>query len=127
MRRRSVTSRFEVEEQAQLREAFVSALEHLRDPAFTPPHVDPKRLDHEISRRMACIATNQAIPPKDDGPLRGFVSRAGIRKTQAAWLPYRDTFVALIQKQRPNTDVSPWRAWLNQARIEQLREFSDGC
>ena len=117
---------FVMGEQDQLEASFVDAIEQLHDPGFVPEAADPKAIDKQLSAWTKRISTCKYMAQSELG-MPGFITRAGIRETQRAWLAYREAFVALAMKAKPKSSADAWRAWLTEARLKQLQELGASC
>jgi len=112
---------FGIEEQARLEDEFVAALEQLRSAAFPPTSAAPA----DISATLARIARCKHLAAME--PMAGAITRAGIRRTQARWLAYREAFIALALKLHPDQKREAFEIWLDQVRLRQLTELASGC
>ncbi|HEY3494133.1 MAG TPA: hypothetical protein VGK73_05580 [Polyangiaceae bacterium] len=115
-----------IAEEAALEDGYVASLEKLRDPKFLPQAAEPRQLESRMAEVMARIMACKALRNVPE-ELTGAVTSAGISKTQRRWLGYREAFVALAAKVRPDTERTAWRAWVTAARLEQLEELSGLC
>ena len=113
-------------EQASLDDELVNMLEQLHDPSFTPPSLDPKPLEKTLASLLSRIAHCKNLADVEK-LVPGTIQRAGIQKTQAAWVLYRAAFVALALKLHPSSKREAWLALLAQKRIAQLEPLAEGC
>jgi hypothetical protein len=116
-----------IEEQARLEEQLVKALEQLRDPTFPGAVGEAVTLEGEMRVALGRIATCKSYAEMEKLGLAGAVTRAGIRRTHDAWLPYRSAFVVLALAVRPGSKPEVWRAWLSADRLQLLKELARGC
>jgi hypothetical protein len=56
----------------------------------------------------------------------GTVTPEGVRVTERSWIAYREAWVALGAKVRPDVRADAWRAWLTVDRSAMLRCFTGG-
>ena len=54
---------------------------------------------------------------------QGSVTMVGIRKTERAWIRYRDAWVAFGQIRYPAMSAESWKTWLTLERTKMLREL----
>jgi uncharacterized protein YecT (DUF1311 family) len=57
----------------------------------------------------------------------GTIRKAGVEKTQRAWLAYRDTMELFGSIKYPGVPASGWRALLTSRRLQQLSELNDAA
>jgi len=117
---------FSIAEQASLEDELVNLLEQLHDPSFTPPSLDPKPLEKTLASLLSRIARCKSLADVEK-LVPGTIQRAGIQKTQTAWVPYRAAFIALALKLHPSSKREAWLALLDQKRIAQLEPLAEGC
>ena len=116
----SARGAFVVDERADLEEWLTEALEALARGRQPPAKSDSlQAADAELNRVYSAIQ-------KNDGFDYGTVTRTGIRATQRLWTRYRDAFVALAAKTRPDVPADAWRAWLTTERMRMLTDFAGG-
>lgn len=107
----------QIEEESSLRKVFLSAVEeceHEKLPRFSAQQA--AAADGELNAIYMKIQTKSDFSS-------GTVTREGIKKTQRAWLKYRDAWVAFGQQKYPGVDADSWKAWLTGQRVEMLKEF----
>jgi hypothetical protein len=104
-----------IEEGARLREAFASSVEAL---VAGPPTWRFGAADYAAADRKLNEAYRNAISAE---PL-GTVTPDGIRKTQRAWLPYRDAWAAFGRALHPGVPLVGWKAWITEERTAMLEE-----
>ncbi|MFZ5892359.1 MAG: hypothetical protein ACOY0T_14970 [Myxococcota bacterium] len=113
---------FQIEEEQKLADAQVELLEKLPDPAF--PRADgDKSTEAELKRLYESAVKN--LPQKTDMDLPGQIAAAGVKKTQRIWLQYREAWIALGIKVRPDKPREVWSDVLTRARIAMLKELAD--
>lgn len=54
----------------------------------------------------------------------GTITREGVKKTQRAWIKYRNAWLEFARQKYPQVQSESWEAWLTQQRIEMLKEFT---
>ena len=112
-----------VGQQATLEDDHVTTLEHLADPAFTPPAGDAAAAERDLQetydRLMKCKKTRAGLP--------GRRQRRRDREAELLWLPYREAWISLVTETRPTARRDTWKAWLTAKRTAMLRELKDGC
>ncbi len=74
--------------------------------------------DHELNQVYQYIEKNTHFS-------YGTISRQGIKKTQLAWLKYRDAWVDFGKTKYPQIDPQSWQTWLTKKRITMLQELQD--
>jgi hypothetical protein len=104
-----------IEEGARLREAFASSVEGL---VAGPPTWRFDAAEYAAADRELNEAYREAISSK---PL-GTVTPDGIRKTQRAWLPYRDAWADFGRALHPGVPAFGWKAWITKERTQMLEE-----
>jgi hypothetical protein len=122
----TLRARFSIEERGKLEDDFVELLEQLHDSALLPEKRDVQPLQQSLGRLTSRIASCKNLADMEK-ILPGTVSRAGIRKTQAAWQAYRAAFAALVGKLRPANQRGAWLELFDQKRVAQLEQLADGC
>ncbi|HMA91067.1 MAG TPA: hypothetical protein VKP30_00205, partial [Polyangiaceae bacterium] len=73
---------------------------------------------------MSCVESRAA---KDAPRWVGLPSSKGVRETERLWLVYREAFVQLVTKVRPDADIGPWRVWITEKRNDMLRLIRSEC
>jgi len=117
----------QIEEKARLEDELVNMLDRLRDSTFVPTGADLASFDdNEMTSLLTRVAHCSAMI-QSEREVPGAISRSGIRKTQLAWVGYRNAFGSLALKVRPATTRKTWERWLNEQRLRQLRELAQGC
>ena len=104
----------QVEEEASLRDGLLSSLTQFatgRLPQFTAEQF--RQADAELNSVYHSLQTAQ--------PDFGTVSSDGVRKTEQAWIEYRDSWVTFGAQKYPHVSAESWKTWLTQARITMLR------
>src|SRR5215471_17613623 len=109
---------FVTEERAKLEDGYIATLAKLRKKTFSPPAGDFKEKDQELNRTYHRLMS--ATDAGDDALPMTTVTRAGIRATQRLWISYRDAFVVLATKVRPEVASDVWKAWLTDERTKML-------
>jgi len=81
-----------------------------------------KQADAELNR--VYLRVLQALKPDKDGyaPM-GSVRPDGVRRAEAAWIPYRDAWVAFGKVKYPAVSADAWRTELTRQRTGKLREM----
>ena len=65
---------------------------------------------------------------KDKPPsILGEVEAAGIKKTELAWIPYREAWLSLVAEAKQGAKREAWKAWFAEKRTKMLEELRDGC
>jgi hypothetical protein len=113
-----------ISERSHLEDALVAKLEQLKDPAFAPPAADSAELEKRLKTLVSSWNTDQDLAQMER-LFPAAVSRAGMHRTQASWLVYRQAFVALATKLRPGSKPDAWRAFLDQERLAQIDHTPD--
>jgi hypothetical protein len=61
---------------------------------------------------------------RNEGDLNsGSITMAGIRRTELAWIKYRDPWVNFGRVKYPSVPAAAWKTWLTRERIKMLREI----
>lgn len=78
-------------------------------------------LDHELNAvyRRTRADLQAAAAASEYSPF-GTVDADGVRRTQRAWLRYREAWVVFAAARWPDAAADAWRAWLTHARIGAL-------
>jgi hypothetical protein len=113
----------QIAERARLEDAFVSALERVHDSGFPEKTRDPRAVEAEHDalylRLIECPRIAATVP--------GAVTLNGVRNTERLWISYRDAWVALGTRARPDSSPDLWRSWATRERTTMLRELATGC
>lgn len=107
-----------IEEQESLQNDFLSSLEEFSNGHF--PHyseAQAAQYDQELNKIYQQIEKNTEFS-------MGSITRQGIKKTQLAWLKYRDTWVNFGKIKYPQINPQDWQTWLTQQRITMLQELN---
>ncbi|HVU04535.1 MAG TPA: hypothetical protein VHE30_22410 [Polyangiaceae bacterium] len=115
----------EARERATLDDAYVSALEQVRNPSFPPGDQDPKTAESELDRVFLRLM-NCSNVPETEGATSGAISRANIRNTERLWREYRDAWAELGVAVRSDGGSGRWRAWAARERTRMLAGLADG-
>lgn len=104
---------FTIRERAALEESFVAGLELLVDDKAPKAGALPRadKALNEVYGKVMKLADFEY----------GTVTKDGIKKTQRAWIKYRDAWVALVKASNGAADT--WSAWLTEERTKMLAEF----
>lgn len=108
----------EIEEQASLRDDFLTALQQLttgKFPLYTPQQV--VQLDQQLNAVYQQIENNRDFSV-------GTIDRAGVQKTQRSWLKYREAWVEFGKVKYPQVNAQTWRAWMTEKRIQMLQDLA---
>ena len=95
---------FTIEESATLKDDFHSDLERIEN---TLPQYSQKQFNTVDSKLNKTYKEIQ----NDTDFYHGTVSRDGIKKSQRAWLKYRDAWLNFGKIQHPNVSAESWKAW----------------
>jgi hypothetical protein len=115
----------QVEERTKLEDAYVAALEQFTSvqlPEERAGNSDRTELVVLYQRLMECRGFQAA-----GQQMMGAISTTGIEKTHQQFQFYREAWIALGLKVRPNTKRGEWYAWITRPRIEMLKELATGC
>ncbi len=104
-----------IEEGARLREAFVSSVEAL---VASPPRWRFAEADYRVADRALNEAYRRAIRAE----ALGTVTPDGIRRTQRAWLSYRDAWAVFGRALHPDVPAVGWKTWITRERTGMLAE-----
>lgn len=108
---------FQFEEETRLRNDLALSIEKYERREF-PTYTSDQLItaDKELNDLYAKIQKNKT-------PSWGTTTKEGIKKTQRAWLKYRDAWVDFAQQKYPEVLAVSWKTWLTQNRITMLEEF----
>jgi uncharacterized protein YecT (DUF1311 family) len=107
----------QIDEQAALRKGLLTLLQHAADghlPVYTTQQ--SADADRRLNKIYQDIQNNQDFS-------MGTVDRAGIKKTQFAWLKYRDAWVTFGKIKYPQISVDTWKTLLTEQRIKMLQDL----
>lgn len=108
---------FQIEERDSLENQLIASLQKINAgqlPNFTESQFQAKDLElNKIYRQIQAQKDFTA----------GTVTPSGIKKTQQAWLKYRDAWVEYGTTKYPDIKAESWQAWLTAQRIEMLKEY----
>jgi uncharacterized protein YecT (DUF1311 family) len=90
-------------------------------PAFTA--ADFSKLDQRLN---SVYQTFMRVPNLSETMI-GTVKQVDVKKTQRAWLVYRDALVAFGAVRYPKVTAAAWKALLTERRIQQLAEFAEAA
>jgi hypothetical protein len=107
----------QIEEGAALERSFDELLTRLEGAGVPPASAD--------ALGAADRALNEAYGRimKAEDPVAGTITRAGVRRTERAWLKYRDEWPAFARLKFPGADPRGIKAWLTRERVEMLQAF----
>lgn len=112
-----LTITFEVQEMAFLENNFIEMLQKAEAgeiAGFSPD--DVKRIDADLNDAYVQTQTGKTAA-------WGTVTRDDIKGTQAAWVRYREAWVAFGKKKYPKVSEAMVKTWLTQQRREMLEKF----
>ncbi|MES1954087.1 hypothetical protein SAHY_05873 [Salinisphaera hydrothermalis EPR70] len=121
---------FEIEQEQHLRQVFEHLLDRLEKERWpTDKAADYTAADKQLNAVYARIMAMHAAPD-ERGPYGSAdslpwttVTHAGIRKTERAWLHYREAWVAFAAQRYPGLPADALRAVLTRQRIDELTPF----
>jgi uncharacterized protein YecT (DUF1311 family) len=61
----------------------------------------------------------------DETDQRTGISVDAVKKTQRAWIKFRDAWVAFAKEKFPSTNPEVWLLWLTQNRTKMLLEINE--
>lgn len=94
------------------------------EPGFT----DPRWFEQVAIRRSILFWVFAVLfAACDRRATREPVPNSASASTQRLWLPYREAWVALGAKVRPDTHGDGWRVWITRKRTRMLTELAAGC
>jgi hypothetical protein len=104
-----------IEEHARLREAFASSVQAFMagPPTWGFGAAEYAAADRELNEAYRNAMSSESL---------GTVTPDGIRKTQRAWLPYRDAWAEFGRVLHPKVPAVGWKAWITKERTEMLAE-----
>jgi uncharacterized protein YecT (DUF1311 family) len=109
---------FMIEEKNSLEDRFFKTLRACTQnkvPRFTSSQY--QKADHELN---SFYKKALAIPYFEHSG----INSEGIKKTQRAWLKYRDSWVTFGDLKCPNITVDNWKTLMTKERIKELRELT---
>jgi hypothetical protein len=107
-----------LEEQDSLQDDFLKSLQDLSAghfPVYTTPQA--AQYDDQLNQVYRQIQQNKDFS-------YGSVSPQGIKKTQLAWLKYRDAWIDFGKVKYPQISSESWQVWLTQKRVQMLQELN---
>lgn len=111
-----------LDQQESLGAAFLQSLQRLEKqqlPNYTANQ--SKSFDRQLNREYRKIMHDPNYQPSQDTP-RGMPTRDGLKKTQKAWLLYRDAWIKFGLLHYPQVSSDSLSAWLTRERLAQLEE-----
>lgn len=108
-----------VHQEQRLKNSFYEMLYRLNHgkgiPAAVHPYRYNERMMNDNYRKVMAL----------DGKVYGTITLEGVRKTQRAWLPYRDAWVEFAKQRYPSIPTERIRAWVTQKRGYLLGKFAE--
>lgn len=111
-----------IEEGETLHNQFVKDLEGFA--RGKPPCKGAEKQTDADAKLNAVYRKIQQRPAEAFMADNGNVEQAGIKKTQLAWLKYRDAWTAFVAAAYPEIPAAAVINWLTQRRVKQLEEFT---
>ena len=108
---------FEVQEEIFFKNNLLSALEAL-ERGELPKYSAEEFQKSEAEEQAAYLRTQNGPDTK-----WGTITRESVRKSQDAWLRYRNAWTAFGRQKYPSVSEQSWKAWLDQDRIVMLNRF----
>lgn len=108
-----------IEEREILEDNWLSSLEELNKNHF--PEFDQaqyQQKDRELNQIYKKILSQKDFTA-------GTVNQKGIKRTQQAWVQYKNAWVVYGKNRYPQVSADSWQAWLTEQRIKMLQEFID--
>jgi uncharacterized protein YecT (DUF1311 family) len=90
-------------------------------PAFTSAEFD------KLDQRLNTVYQTFMRVPNLSETMIGTIKQVDVKKTQRAWLVYRDAMVAFGAARYPKVTAAAWKALLTERRIKQLSEFVEAA
>lgn len=106
------------------RDQFIKDIERFelgKLPAFTAAEFG------KLDQRLNAVYQTFMRIPNLDGTMIGTIKQVDVKKTQRAWLVYRDAMVAFGAARYPKVSAAAWKALLTERRIRQLAEFAEAA
>jgi uncharacterized protein YecT (DUF1311 family) len=101
--------------------AFLQKCENGELPSGTA--AEYKKADAELNAAYAHVM--KALKPDENGfTSQGTVKAEGVRRTEVAWIKYRDAWVEFGKVKYPQVSADAWRKALTDERTEDLREMT---
>lgn len=82
---------------------------------------------NDLDRRLNGAYQSFMRVPHLDAALVGTIKKGDVKKTQRAWLAYRDAMVAFGGTRYPNVPSVAWKALLTERRANQLSECAEAA
>jgi len=108
---------FEVQEEIFFKNNLLSALEAF-ERGELPKYSAEEFQKSEAEEQAAYLRTQNGPDTK-----WGTITRESVRKSQDAWLRYRNAWTAFGRQKYPSVSEQSWKAWLDQDRIVMLNRF----
>ena len=101
--------------------AFLAKCEKGELPSGTA--ADYKKADAELNAAYAHVM--KSLKPDENGfTSQGTVKAEGVRRTEVAWIKYRDAWVEFGKVKYPQVSADAWRKALTDERTEDLKELT---
>lgn len=114
---------FSINEGAKLKDEFLSDLTGIEAGQFPRFSEDEfTEADRELNRVYQESQKTYPIANEDEW---NSITREGIKKTERAWLEYREAWVRFARQRYPKIAAGIWRTWLTKKRIEVMGEALD--
>ncbi len=114
----SARAALSIEEQDTLENDFLTSLEE-----FSQGHFPVYTKSQAVQYDQQLNALYQQIQKNADYS-NGSITRQGIKKSQLAWLKYRDAWVEFGKVKYSQIDSQSWQIWLTKKRIDMLEELN---
>lgn len=82
---------------------------------------------NDLDRRLNGAYQSFMRVPHLDPAFVGTIKKGDVKKTQRAWLAYRDAMVAFGATRYPGVPSAAWKALLTERRAKQLSEFAEAA
>lgn len=103
-------------ERSQITDDFIASVESFEQAQFPEFSSEQFRIvDRELNSVYKNITKDYRA---------GTITFEGIRKTQRAWLQYRDAWVVFGKQRYSSISADAWKTWLTKKRIKMLEEFN---
>ncbi|ARJ65083.1 hypothetical protein WV31_05100 [Magnetospirillum sp. ME-1] len=106
------------------RETFLEELNAMAD--GSPPYHGAEKAGPTNSHLNAVYRAVMRVPAETFARKFGTIDQKGIKVTQAAWIEYRDAWIAFASQVDPHFRRDAVENWINQDRIEELSAFLVG-
>lgn len=108
---------FVVEEEAKLRDEFLSSIKLFESDDKIPKETNFAAADKELNDVYSQLMKKEVIQQYST------IRKSDIKDTQKKWILYRDAWVKFAAVKYPKTIPEVWKTWITTQRVSQLKEL----